>query len=42
MMNVVIHAANAVLLFILLNYMTRARWRSFIRGRTFCLATAPR
>ncbi len=35
MMNVLFHAANAVLLFILLNNMTRAPWRSFFVAALF-------
>jgi len=35
MINVLFHTANSVLLFILLNYMTRAPWRSFFAAALF-------
>jgi tetratricopeptide (TPR) repeat protein len=35
LMNVLFHAANALLLFILLNYMTGAKWRSFFVAALF-------
>ncbi|HEV2331216.1 MAG TPA: hypothetical protein VGY56_20740 [Verrucomicrobiae bacterium] len=35
LVNVLFHAANALLLFILLNYMTGAKWRSFFAAALF-------